>query len=84
MENVHVGSHENSHKDLDSSQGFRVCNRCNYEAEDRCVGPFWTDMNWIDLFYEHKEDEDGHLFCTFCDEKFVNIPNMMMHKKDEA
>ena len=42
MENVHVGSHENSHKDLDSSQGFRVCNRCNYEAEDRCEldGPF--------------------------------------------
>ena len=35
MKNVHVGSHENSHGDLDSSQGFRVCNRCDYESEDR-------------------------------------------------
>ena len=29
------------------------------------------------LWYEHEED----VFCKFCDEKFVNIPNMMMHKK---
>ena len=33
------------------------------------------------LRYEHEEDEDGHVFCKFCDEKFANIPNMMMHKK---
>ena len=43
MENVHVEFHENSHEDLDSSQGFRVCNRCDYEAEDRYYlnGHFW-------------------------------------------
>ena len=61
IENVHVGSHENSHDDLDSSQGFRVCNRCDYEAEDRYYldGHFW---------YGHEEDEDGHVFCKFYDE----------------
>ena len=74
MENVHVGSHENCHEDLDSSQGFRVCNRCDYEAEDR----YELDGH---LWYGHEEDEDGHVFCKFCDEKFANIPNMMMHKK---
>ena len=46
MENVHVESHENSHEDLDSSQGFRVCNRCDYEAENRYEldGTFGIDM----------------------------------------
>ena len=74
MENVHGGSHERSDEDLDSSQGFRVCNRCDYEAEDKydLDGHIWT---------EHEEDEDGNIFCKFCDEKFANIPNMMMHKK---
>ena len=73
-ENVHVGSHENSHEDLDSSQGFRVCNRCDYEAEDiyELDGHLW---------YGHEEDEDGHVFCKFCDEKFANIPNMMHREK---
>ena len=74
MENVHVESHENSHEDLDSSQGFRVCIRCDYKEEDR----YELDGH---LWYGHEEDEDGHVFCKFCDEKFVNIPNMMMHKK---
>ena len=46
MEKVHVGSHKNSHEDLDSSQGFRVCNRCDYEAENRYEldGTFGIDM----------------------------------------
>ena len=74
MENVHVESHENSHEDLDSSHGFRVSNRCDYEAEDR----YELDGH---LWYGHEEDDDGHVFCKFCNEKFVNIPNMMMHKK---
>ena len=62
MENVHVGSHENCHEDLDSSQGFRVCNRYDYKAEDR----YELDGH---LCYGHEEDEDGHVFCKFWDEK---------------
>ena len=77
MENVHVGSHENCHEGLDSSQGFRVCNRCDYNAEDR----YELDGH---LWYGHEEDEDGHVFCKFCDERFANIPNMMMHKNYET
>ena len=42
MKNVHVGSHENSREDLDSSQGFRVCIRCDYKEK--------IDMNWMDTF----------------------------------
>ena len=52
MENVQVESHENSHEDLDSSQGFRVCIRCDYKEEER--------------WYGHEEDDDGHVFCKFC------------------
>ena len=65
---------EHSSEDLDSSQGFRVCKRCDYEAEDKYEldGHIWT---------EHEEDEDGTIFCKFCDEKFANIPNIMIHKK---
>ena len=74
MKNVHEGSHENSREDLDSSQGFQVCNRCDYEEEDR----YELDGH---IWYEHEEDEDGDLSCNFCDEKFANIPDMMMHKK---
>ena len=74
MKNVHVGSHEDSREDLDSSQGFQVCNRCDYEEEDR----YELDGH---LWYEHEEDENGDVFCKFCDEKFANIQNMMMHKK---
>ena len=74
MENVHIVSHENCHEDLDSPQGFRVYNRCDYEAEDiyELDGHLW---------YGHEEDEDGQLFCKFRDEKFANIPNMMMREK---
>ena len=67
MENVHIVSHENG-------QGFRVCNRCDYESEDR----YELDGH---LWYGHEEDEVGHVFCKFCDGKFANIPNMMMHIK---
>ena len=65
---------ELSSEDLDSSQGVRFCNRCDFEAEDRydLDGHIWT---------EHEEDEDGTIFCKFCDEKFANIPNLMNHKK---
>ena len=42
IENVHVGSHEHS-------QGFQVCNRCDYEAEDR----YELDGH---LWYGHEED----------------------------
>ena len=67
---------ENEHgsEDLDSSQGVRVCKRCDYEAEDmyEMDGHTWT---------EHEEDEEGAIFCKFCNEKFANVPNMMTHKK---
>ena len=39
MENVHVESHENSHEDLDSSQGF----------PDVTIKKK-IDMNWMDTF----------------------------------
>ena len=65
---------ELSSEDLDSSQGVRFCKRCDYEAEDRydLDGRIWT---------EHEEDEEGHLTCKFCGEKFASIANMMIHKK---
>ena len=30
---------------------------------------------------KHEEDEEGHVTCKFCSEKFANIASMMMHKK---
>ena len=74
MENVLGESYERNVEGLDSSQGFWVCNRCEYEAEDK----YDLDKH---LLTKHEEDEDGNIFCKFCDEKFANIPNMMMHKK---
>ena len=67
-------NHDISQDDLDSSEGVRDCKRCDYEAEDRydLDGHIWT---------EHEEDEDGHTNCKFCDEKFANVANLMMHKK---
>ena len=68
---------EKSHgwsNDLDSSEGVRDCNRCDYQAEDRydLDGHLWS---------EHEEDEDGHILCKFCCEKFANEANLMKHKK---
>ena len=34
-------------------------------------------MNWMDTFGMDMK----YVFCKFCDEKFANIPNIMMHKK---
>ena len=67
-------NHDMCPDDLDSSEGVRYCKRCDYEAEDRydLDGHIWT---------EHEEDEDGHINCKFCDEKFANVANLMMHKK---
>ena len=28
------------------------------------------------ILTEHEEDEDGTIFCKFCDEKFANILNI--------
>ena len=74
MAENHGWSHDQSQEDLDSSEGVRYCRRCDYEAQDRYEldGHIWT---------EHEEDEEGHVTCKFCSEKFATIANMMMHKK---
>ena len=65
---------ENEAEDLDLSFGPRYCKKCDHEAEDG----YQLDAH---LWSEHEEDEEGAIFCKFCNEKFANIPNMMIHKK---
>ena len=40
-----------------------------------------TQMDSRHIWTKYEEDEDDNIFCKFCDEKFANIPNMIMHKK---
>ena len=70
----HGWSHDQSQEDLDSSEGVRFCKRCDYEAQDRYEldGHIWM---------EHEEDEEGHITCKFCRERFANVANLMVHKK---
>ena len=74
MEKSHGWSNDKTCDDLDSSEGVRDCKRCDYQAEDRYEldGHLWS---------EHEEDEDGHVLCKFCCEKFANVANLMKHKK---
>ena len=68
---VHL-ENEHGSEDCDSSQGDRVCKICEAEDMYELDGHIWS---------EHEEDEDGTICCNFCDEKFANISNMMIHKK---
>ena len=74
MAKTHGWLYDQNSDDLDCSEGIRDCRRCEYQAEDRydMDGHIWT---------EHEEDEDGKITCKFCDEKFVNVANLMKHKK---
>ena len=79
--NWHMGkSHgwplNQSSEDLDYSAGPVDCKRCEYQAEDgyELDGHRWS---------EHEEDEDGHIICKFCDERFASVRNLMKHKKSK-
>ena len=74
MENSHGWSVNQSTDNLDYSSGPIDCKRCEYQAED---GYDLDGHRWS----EHEEDEDGHIICKFCDEKFANVGNLMKHKK---